>query len=109
MTKEEEKHRRFLAAYGQVHDGFQRYCSALAFERMDVEDLVQDCLLSAYRKFDDLAEPEKLQHYLIRAARNRKVSLFRSSRRKGELREAQAERLISRGARPEVRSAYQNC
>ena len=63
-----------MAAYAACHDGFLRYCSALAFERMDVEDLVQDVLLSAFKKFEDLEEPEKLQHYLIRAARNRAVS-----------------------------------
>ena len=101
MSPEKDKHHRFLAAYGKVHEGFLRYCSALAFERMDVEDLIQDCLLSAYRKFDDLADPNKLQHYLIRAARNRKVDLFRSAKRKASLTQLQGERLLARGATPE--------
>ncbi|MEO0735006.1 MAG: sigma factor, partial [Bacteroidota bacterium] len=86
------KQQRFLTAYRSCHEGFLRYCSALAFERMDVEDLVQDVLLSAYRKFDRLAEPEKLQHYLIRAARNRAISLRRSAARRAVLTELSTER-----------------
>ncbi|MEL7162929.1 MAG: sigma-70 family RNA polymerase sigma factor [Bacteroidota bacterium] len=92
---------RFLVAYRSCHEGFLRYCSALAFERMDVEDLVQDVLLSAYKKFDQLAEPEKLQHYLIRAARNRAISLRRSAARRAALTEVHGERLLVRGATPE--------
>lgn len=90
-----------MAAYAACHDGFLRYCSALAFERMDVEDLVQDVLLSAFKKFEDLEEPEKLQHYLIRAARNRAVSLRRTSGRRRELTELQGERLLAKGATPD--------
>ncbi|NJC27097.1 RNA polymerase sigma factor [Neolewinella antarctica] len=101
MHPEKDKQTRFLAAYAQVHEGFLRYCSALAFERMDVEDLVQDALLAAYKKFDELTEPAKLQGYLIRVARNRSVSFFRSSRQKAELTDLHAQRLTARGAGPE--------
>lgn len=95
------KQDQFMAAYAKCHDGFLRYCSALAFERTDVEDLVQDVLLSAYRKFAELNEPEKLQHYLIRAARNRAISLRRRSGRKTSLREVHDDRLRDKGASPE--------
>lgn len=100
-TDPNNKHTRFMAAYGACHEGFQRYCSALAFGRMDVEDLVQDVLLSAYRKFDDLAEPAKLQHYLIRAARNRAISLRRKAGRSAELTEAHDRTLAAKGASPD--------
>jgi DNA-directed RNA polymerase specialized sigma24 family protein len=45
-----DKQDQFIAADANCHDGFLRYCLALAFERKDVKDLVQDVLLSAYRK-----------------------------------------------------------
>ncbi|OAV43750.1 RNA polymerase sigma factor [Lewinella sp. 4G2] len=101
MNTHTPQQRRFLAAYEACHEAFQRYCSALAFERMDVEDLVQDVLLSAYHKFESLQDPAKLQHYLIRAARNRSVSLYRSRKRKTEITEQQARRLEARGATPD--------
>lgn len=101
MRDETDRHRRFMAAYRPCHDALTRYCSALAFERMDTEDLLQDVLLSAYRRFDDLADPAKLQHYLLRAARNRAVSLRRSRSRRAALTTAHADRLVAAGATPD--------
>jgi RNA polymerase sigma-70 factor (ECF subfamily) len=98
MNTLKTKQDRFLKAYRACHDGFLRYCSALAFEQMDVEDLVQDVLLTAYQKYDELADPAKLQHYLIRAARNRAVSLRRRAGRKAGLTELHGDRLRSKGA-----------
>lgn len=100
-TDPNNKQARFMAAYRACHDGFQRYCSALAFGRTDVEDLVQDVLLSAYKKFDDLDEPAKLQHYLIRSARNRAISLRRKTGRTAELTAAHDRTLLAKGARPD--------
>ena len=97
MTPEQDKQQRFLAAYDQIHEGFVRYCSAIAFGRMPVEDLVQDCLLGAYRKFDELLEPEKLQCYMVRMARNRTVSVWRSSKYKAALTQVQSEEMRARG------------
>jgi len=101
MTPLKHRQDRFMAAYQSCHNGFLRYCSALAFERMDVEDLVQDVLLSAFKKFDELQEPAKLQHYLIRAARNRAVSLRRTAGRRRELSDVQGDRLLAKGATPD--------
>ncbi len=109
MPPEQDKQNRFLAAYAKVHEGFMRYCSALSFARMDTEDLVQDVLLSAYNKFDALDEPEKLQHYLVRAARNRSVSLKRKRARtqvrgiegNSELSDTHRAKLAAKGASPE--------
>lgn len=36
----------FMQAYTPCHEPFARYCAALAYGRMDAQDLMQDVLLS---------------------------------------------------------------
>lgn len=67
----DSKQLAFLEAYESCHEPFLRYCSALVYGKMDVEDLVQDVLLSAYQHFDKIEKKHQLLHYLIRAARNK--------------------------------------
>ena len=92
----------FMQAYAPCHEPFARYCAALAYGRMDVQDLMQDVLLSAFQQFERIRKKDELLHYLIRAARNRAVSVWRSDRRQEPIREQQAERLKDRGATPEM-------
>lgn len=96
------KQKAFTEAYEACHDPFVRYCSALAFGKMDVEDLVQDVLLSAYRNFENIEKKDQLLHYLMRAARNRFSSFWRKPRYQDELLEKHSERLMSQGVSPEV-------
>lgn len=92
----------FLAAYADCHDAFLRYCTTVAFGKCDVRDLVQDVMLSAFKHFDGIEEG-KLLHYLIRAARNRSISLGRGRRYKVEVLEEQSlGRLRARGASPDA-------
>lgn len=95
-------HRKaFTTQYAECHEAFLRYCSALSFGRMDVEDLVQDVLLSAYQHYPKLQDKSKLLHYLLRAARNRAISLHKRKKRQPAVIDAQARRLADRGASPE--------
>ena len=64
---------------------------------MDTEDLVQDVLLSAYRNFDKIRNKERFLHYLIRAAKYRAYSIWRSRSRKSQLLETYQERLVDQG------------
>lgn len=97
-----DKQREFLAAYAKCHDALLRYCTTAAFGKCDVRDLVQDILLTAFQNFDGIAEG-KLLHYLIRAARNRSISLGRGRRYKVEVLEEQTlERLRAKGAAPDT-------
>jgi len=89
------KQQAFMEAYRACHEPFMRYCSAVVQGKMATEDLVQDVLLSAYKNYDSLRKDTPLLHYLIRAARNRKVSLWRKSKYRAELVEDHAERLRS--------------
>lgn len=92
----------FTQAYESCHEPFIRYCSALAYGRMDTQDLVQDVLLSAYQHFEKIEKKGQLLHYLIRAARNRSISQWRRSKFRGEYVEKHAEKLIAQGVTPEM-------
>lgn len=99
---EQDKRTEFMQAYAPCHEPFVRYCAALAHGRMDVKDLMQDVLLSAFQHYDRIRRKDELLHYLIRAARNRAVSALRTGRRNEAISAKEAERLRERGASAEV-------
>ncbi|MBL7956507.1 MAG: RNA polymerase sigma factor [Flavobacteriales bacterium] len=92
----------FMKAYQPCHEPFVRYCSALAYGKMDVQDLMQDVLLGAFQRFEQIRKKDELLHYLIRAAKNRAVSHWRVQRRNEEVSERQMARLKERGASAET-------
>ncbi len=98
----DSKQNDFMKAYEGCHDRFLRYCSSLAFGKMDVQDLVQDVLVTAYHKFEKIENKDQLLHYLIRAARNRSISIWRKHKKQSELTEQHAERLSDQGVSPEI-------
>ena len=91
-----------MQAYQSCHEAFVRYCTALAYGKMDTEDLVQDVLLSAYTHWDKIRNKHQFLHYLIRAARNRAISLRRKKKYQTELLDKQADRLCAQGVSPEM-------
>ena len=91
-----------MKAYEACHEPFMRYCSALAYGKMDVEDLVQDVLAAAYHRFEKIENKDQLLHYLVRAARNRSISLWRKRKHQESLSELHAERLSSQGLSPDA-------
>ena len=93
-----DKRTEFMQAYQPCHEPFARYCSALAYGRMDAQDLMQDVLLSAFQQYDRIQKKDQLLHYLVRAARNRATSIWRIGRRNEAINEKQAARLRERGA-----------
>ncbi|MEM9719827.1 MAG: RNA polymerase sigma factor [Bacteroidota bacterium] len=96
------KQEKFMEMYRPCHEPFLRYCSALAYGKMDTEDLVQDVLLSAFIHFEGLRNPKEFLHYLIRAARNRSISLWRKRKKQAELTDKYAERLSAKGIHAET-------
>lgn len=92
----------FMQAYQRCHEPFARYCSALAYGRMDAQDLMQDVLLSAFQQFERIRQKDQLLHYLLRAARNRAASNWRIGSRNTAITEAQTTRLRERGASAEM-------
>lgn len=97
-----EKQTAFMTAYSRCHEPFLRYCSALAYGKMDVQDLVQDVLLTAFQQFERIEKKDQLLHYLIRAARYRTISIWRLNKRNEAICEKQAARLMAKGATAEM-------
>lgn len=97
-----DKQTAFMQAYAKCHEPFVRYCSALAYGKMDAQDLVQDVLLSAFQKFETIEKKDELLHYLVRAARYRAISVWRVQRRNADVCEKQLARLKERGATAEM-------
>lgn len=91
-----------MQAYQKCHEPFVRYCSALAYGKMDAQDLVQDVLLSAFQKFETIEKKDELLHYLVRAARYRAISVWRMQKRNADVCEKQLIRLKERGASAET-------
>ena len=96
-----DKQQIFLRAYESCKDAFNRYCTALAFGKMNAEDLSQDVLLSAYEHFDQIRNKDQLLHYLIRAARNKHISELRRKKFKPELLEQHSHYVYAGDATPE--------
>lgn len=97
-----DKRTEFMQAYKACHEPFTRYCSALAYGKMDAQDLMQDVLLSAFQQFERIQKKDEMLHYLIRAAKNRSISLWRTGSRNQRICEQQAARLKDRGASAEL-------
>ncbi len=97
MSTSNSKQQAFMQAYQPCHDSFVRYCSALASGLCDTEDLVQDVLLSTYTHFEKIRNKGQMLHYLIRAARNRAISIRRKQKPQAELTDLQAQRLRAQG------------
>lgn len=97
-----DKRTEFMQAYKGCHEPFARYCSALAYGKMDAQDLMQDVLLSAFQQFERIQKKDELLHYLVRAAKNRSVSIWRVGKRNEAICEKQAARLMERGANAEM-------
>jgi len=48
----QEKQMVFTQAYARCQKRFERYCLALAYGKMDAQDLIQDVLLATYERFE---------------------------------------------------------
>ncbi len=92
----DNKQKEFMEAYEACHRSFVHYCSALAYGKMDTADLVQDVLLSAYKNFEGIQNKDVFLHYLIRAARNRAISLRRKKKYRFDILEQYENRLASK-------------
>lgn len=60
-----KKQREFLNLYEPIHDRFERFCRARVYGDMDFRDLMNETLLKAYQKFDDLRSKEAFLSFLF--------------------------------------------
>ncbi len=101
LTSQERKKTTFMRAYQPCHEAFMKYCTALAYGQMDVDDLAQDTLLAAFEHFDNIRNKDQLLHYLIKTAKNRAISFWRKNKYKTDLIDVHAERMYSNSLSPE--------
>jgi len=62
------KQKTFLALYEPIHDRFERFCRARVYGSMDYKDLMNETLLIAYTKFEDLRSPQAFLSFLFTIA-----------------------------------------
>ena len=55
----------FLSLYEPVHQSFERFCKARAYGQMPFKDLMQETLLIAYSKLDQVKDHEKFLFFLF--------------------------------------------
>ena len=60
-----KKQGNFLKLYEPIHDRFERFCRARVYGDMDFKDLMNETLLKAYQKFDDLRSKEAFLSFLF--------------------------------------------
>lgn len=59
------KQNHFLKLYEPVHDRFERFCIARVFGDMEYTDLMNETLLVAFQKIDNLKSEQALLSFLI--------------------------------------------
>jgi RNA polymerase sigma-70 factor, ECF subfamily len=101
------------SAFERLYERYGRVVHGLLLARTkrdDVEDLVQDVFLTAWRRLDDLRDPAAFGGWIVMIARHRAVDLHRSRADEVELpadlesRGTQAESMEARNALEAIRS-----
>lgn len=68
-------------AFGEIYDRYGRLIRAVCYDRLsnqaDAEDLAQEVFLRAYRRLDQLRQPERFGHWLVGIARSMSTDWLR--------------------------------
>ena len=67
-----------MQLYEPVHERFERYCKTRTYGEFPFKDIMQDTLVVAFEKFDELKSNEAFLHYLFGTA----VKLLANQRKK---------------------------
>lgn len=71
-----------MAYYTPAHEPFERFCKARACAYFSFRDLMQETILLAYSKFEEVRDPDKLLYFLLGTA----TRLLANHRRKAAFR-----------------------
>jgi RNA polymerase sigma-70 factor (ECF subfamily) len=93
----------FMEWYSPLHDRFARYCASQSLGLASGKDIMQDAILSALERWDEIEDKERLLAYMIGIVNNRMRNYLRSARVHRQFVAARKEVLTDRlPARPEV-------
>lgn len=59
-----KKQEAFLKLYEPIHEKFERFCRARVYGQMDYTDLMNETLLTAFEKIDELKNPSAFFSFL---------------------------------------------
>jgi RNA polymerase sigma-70 factor (ECF subfamily) len=64
----EQKKTEFMRLYEPIHAKFEKFCRARVYGELEYKDLMQETILVAFRKFEDIHEPKAFLYYLFGTA-----------------------------------------
>jgi RNA polymerase sigma-70 factor (ECF subfamily) len=73
----EARYLAFLETISTLRASLHRYCARMTGSVMDGEDVVQEALFEAYRKFDKFDDSRPIKPWLFRIAHNRCIDFLR--------------------------------
>ena len=91
-----KKQERFLQLYKGAHDHFERFCRARACGDMPYEDLMNESLMIAFQKIDQLEKENSFLSFLIGISRR----ILANHRRKNRVVNVSDEKLLQNYADP---------
>ncbi len=60
-----DKKKKFMELYKPVHARFERFCKARAYGEMDFKDLMQESVVVAFEKFDEIKNSDAFLYFLF--------------------------------------------
>lgn len=60
-----KKKKEFMSLYNPVHGRFERFCKARVYGEMDFRDLMQETVIVAFEKFDEIRNTDTFLNFLF--------------------------------------------
>lgn len=92
---------KFLELYEPNHDQFCRFCRAIAGNKTDAEDLIQDSIINVLEGFDKIKEQTAFKSYLFSVASNLNKMRLRRSKFKAEFAATELGQIVDFSQNPE--------
>jgi hypothetical protein len=77
----DNSHQEFLQFYKPIHSRFVKFCSSMAYGRMETQDLVQETVLVVMQKWDKIQKKDSLLAFMVGTAGRILQNQGRKSRR----------------------------
>jgi RNA polymerase sigma-70 factor, ECF subfamily len=91
----------FLELYEPIHEQFCRFCRAIAGNKTDSEDLIQDTILNVIEGFDKIREKAAFKSYLFSVASNLNKTRLRRNKFKASFTASELSQIVDLSQNPE--------